>query len=1278
MSSDNKGATSDYHKFLKFNKDENQDIFKLNADKKLVWYNPDPKEKDNYACGEVISESGDDIVVKSEAGDERKLGKGQHFPRNPAKFDGVEDMAELGYLNEPGVLHNLRTRYNLDRIYTYSGLFLVAVNPYKRFPIYTPEIVEIYKGKRRNEVAPHIFAISDGAYRAMLNDRQNQSLLITGESGAGKTENTKKVIQYLAAVAGRTSGGTLEQQILQANPILEAFGNAKTTRNNNSSRFGKFIEIQFNAAGFISGASIISYLLEKSRVVQQADQERNYHIFYQLISGTTPDEKKAFYLQNPENFNYLNQSGCFDIPGVNDSTEFKDTRKAFDIIGINKDEQSAIFKILAAILHLGNIKFDAVHGEGSQINNKDTLNTIATLLNCDAAQLERALVEPRIMAGRDLVATSLNPDKAGHSRDALSKALYGRLFLWLVRKINLVLSQERKAYFIGVLDISGFEIFQVNSFEQLCINYTNERLQQFFNNHMFKLEQDEYMAEKINWSFIDFGMDAQVTIDLIDGTPQSSPPKPPGILALLDEQTVFPNATDKTFVEKLNAQHSKGKSKAYEEPRFQKANPSFAVSHYAGQVTYEANGWLEKNRDPLQADLEATLKESKDNFVSKLFTEVLVQLPSQSTADRNRSASVSAKGPVKKGANFITVAAQHKEQLNSLMNTLKSTTPHFVRCILPNAQQRPGRLEDKIVLEQLRCNGVLEGIKISRAGFPNRIVYPEFVKRYYLLASNVPRQVEDSQKATQAIINHLKLDAESYRMGLTKIFFRAGQLAKIEEAREARIGDMIKSIQSASRGWLARRHYKQVRDNTMAAKIIQQNLRAYLDFKNWPWWKLFSKARPLLKRRNFDKEIKDKEREIGDLKTAIQSQTDSKTKLEKSLKDSETHVHDLQKQLKTEKEALQALSADKDAVDAAKRELEARVSEIEQELEDEKLNLQTVTAQKRASEEKAHDLEEELAEEQKLRAGLEKLKKKFEEELDEMRKQHELEVETISKLEKIKGELQREVEELSESAGEETKAKANLEKIKRKLETDIEELNEKLETETKEKSELLKIKKQLEADLKVVQQQLEEETAAKHAQEQQNKKLEGNLSELNSKYEQESKNRVALEKAKKALEGQLSGVSEELDTERKNKETLDKKRKALEDVLEEMKEQLAAEGGQSKNLLDVKMKQEQDLDLLRKQIEELKSQISKLEKSKNQLTIELEEANAALAAEKAARADADKARKRLEEELEQANNRLSDESKEKGSIDKAKKKVEQEIATLKATLEAEIAARNNQ
>jgi myosin heavy subunit len=505
-----------------------------------------------YKIATVVDDTDPQITVVTmvDNGEEKFFEKEEVFNMNPQKFDGVEDCAQLGYLSEPTVLHNLKLRYDAKVIYTFSGLFLVSINPYIFFPIYTDKMIELYDGKRRDEIGPHVFSIADGAYRKVTAEKQSQSILITGESGAGKTENTKKVIQYLAAIAGSGEGGkgALEQQILQANPLLEALGNAKTTKNNNSSRFGKFIKITFDDHGKISGGSIVSYLLEKSRVCARGQDERSFHIFYQMLEALAPPKKSALGLTKPQDYRYLNNSGgSYKVTHMDDTKEFEHTLQAMGVLGFTEQEQDLVIKICAAILHLGNLEFKG--DETSAITNPGILDTVGDLLRVDANHLGQAIVAPRILAGgRDLIATHLNPEKAAASRDALVKALYGRMFLWVVSKINDTLRVKPKHSFIGILDIAGFEIFKVNSFEQICINFTNERLQQFFNNHMFNLEQEEYRREKIEWQMLDFGIDSQATIDLISK-------KPKGIFILLDEEAVFPKATDKTFIEKLSKNH---------------------------------------------------------------------------------------------------------------------------------------------------------------------------------------------------------------------------------------------------------------------------------------------------------------------------------------------------------------------------------------------------------------------------------------------------------------------------------------------------------------------------------------------------------------------------------------------------------------------------------------------------------------------------------------------------------------------------------------------------
>ncbi|CAF3438189.1 unnamed protein product [Rotaria sp. Silwood1] len=554
--------------------------------KKQCWA---PDAKESFISAEITGTKGEEVTVKTDKGDSLTLKKDDIQQMNPPKFTCCDDMANLTYLNDASVLHNLRDRYGRWLIYTYSGLFCVAINPYKRLPIYTLKVVLMYRGKKRTEVPPHLYAISDNAYSNMLRDRENQSMLITGESGAGKTENTKKVIQYFALVAAASAKKeegkktmTLEDQIVSANPVLEAYGNAKTTRNNNSSRFGKFIRIHFGSSGKIAGADIEVYLLEKARVIFQQPAERTYHIFYQMCSNAFPEiHKECLIVNDPGKYHYGSQ-GVLTIDNVDDAEEMRITDEAFDILGFTPEEKMNMYKCTAAIMHFGNSQWkQRPREEQAEAEGTEECEKVAHLLCVEAAELIKGLLKPRIKVGNEYVNKGQNKDQVVNSIGALSKSIYSRMFNWLVERVNLTLDvKAKRQYFIGVLDIAGFEIFDYNGFEQLCINYTNERLQQFFNHHMFVLEQEEYKKEGIQWEFIDFGMDLQACIDLIE--------KPMGILSILEEECIVPKATDKTFVEKLYNNHL-GKHPQFGKPKPAKgkAEAHFEIHHYAGSVGNE-------------------------------------------------------------------------------------------------------------------------------------------------------------------------------------------------------------------------------------------------------------------------------------------------------------------------------------------------------------------------------------------------------------------------------------------------------------------------------------------------------------------------------------------------------------------------------------------------------------------------------------------------------------------------------------------------------------------
>ncbi|NWZ72102.1 MYH1B protein, partial [Acrocephalus arundinaceus] len=577
--------------------------------------------KESYVKSTITSRESGKVTVKTEAGETLTVKEDQIFSMNPPKYDKIEDMAMMTHLHEPAVLYNLKERYAAWMIYTYSGLFCVTVNPYKWLPVYNPEVVLAYRGKKRQEAPPHIFSISDNAYQFMLTGEW----LCLGESGAGKTVNTKRVIQYFATIAAsgdkkkeeQTSGkmqGTLEDQIISANPLLEAFGNAKTVRNDNSSRFGKFIRIHFGATGKLASADIETYLLEKSRVTFQLKAERSYHIFYQIMSNRKPELIEMLLITtNPYDYLYVSQ-GEITVPSINDQEELMATDSAIDILGFSADEKTAIYKLTGAVMHYGNLKFkQKQREEQAEPDGTEVADKAAYLMGLNSADLLKALCYPRVKVGNEYVTKGQTVQQVYNSVGALAKAVFEKMFLWMVVRINQQLdTKQPRQYFIGVLDIAGFEIFDFNSLEQLCINFTNEKLQQFFNHHMFVLEQEEYKKEGIEWEFIDFGMDLAACIELIE--------KPMGIFSILEEECMFPKATDTSFKNKLYDQHL-GKYNKFQKPKpgKGKAEAHFSLVHYAGTVDYNITGWLEKNKDPLNETVVGLYQKSSLKTLALLF-----------------------------------------------------------------------------------------------------------------------------------------------------------------------------------------------------------------------------------------------------------------------------------------------------------------------------------------------------------------------------------------------------------------------------------------------------------------------------------------------------------------------------------------------------------------------------------------------------------------------------------------------------------------------------------
>ncbi|KAF9623991.1 hypothetical protein IFM89_007689 [Coptis chinensis] len=758
----------------------------------------------NWALGKILSTTGSESVLSLPEGKTIKVNSDSVLPANPDILDGVDDLMQLSYLHEPSVLYNLQYRYNQDMIYTKAGPVLVAVNPFKEVSLYGNDYIEAYRLKSLE--SPHVYAITDTAIKEMIRDEVNQSIIISGESGAGKTETAKIAMQYLAALGG---GSGIEYEILKTNPILEAFGNAKTSRNDNSSRFGKLIEIHFSGAGKISGAKIQTFLLEKSRVVQCAEGERSYHIFYQLCAGAPSTLREKLNLKNVNEYKYLKQSSCYSIAGVDDAERFHTVTEALDIVHISKEDQDSVFAMLAAVLWLGNISFTVIDNENHvEAVSDEGLDNVSKLIGCDVVALKLALSTRKMRVGNDNIVQKLTLSQAIDARDALAKSLYACLFEWLVEQINLSLEvgKRRTGRSISILDIYGFESFDRNSFEQFCINYANERLQQHFNRHLFKLEQEEYIQDGIDWAKVDFE-DNQDCLNLFER-------KPLGLLSLLDEESTFPNGSDLTFANKLK-QHLNSN------PCFRgERDKAFSVFHYAGEVTYDTTGFLEKNRDLLHLDSIQLLSSCKCKLPQIFASNMLIQSEKPVVGALHRSGGADSQK--------LSVAMKFKSQLFQLMQRLENTTPHFIRCIKPNSLQRPGTYEQALVLQQLRCCGVLEVVRISRSGYPTRMSHQKFARRYgFLLLESVSSQ--DPLSVSVAILHQFNILPDMYQVGYTKLFFRTGQIGVLEDTRNRTLHGILR-MQSCFRGHHARCYVRELR---RAILTLQSFVRGAKDRKEY-------------------------------------------------------------------------------------------------------------------------------------------------------------------------------------------------------------------------------------------------------------------------------------------------------------------------------------------------------------------------------------------------------------------------------------------------------------
>nr|XP_040134931.1 myosin-14 [Ictidomys tridecemlineatus] len=1115
---------------------------------------------------------------------------------------------------------------------TYSGLFCVVINPYKQLPIYTEAIVEMYRGKKRHEVPPHVYAVTEGAYRSMLQDREDQSILCTGESGAGKTENTKKVIQYLAHVASSPKGrkepgvpasastvsyGELERQLLQANPILEAFGNAKTVKNDNSSRFGKFIRINFDVAGYIVGANIETYLLEKSRAIRQAKDECSFHIFYQLLGGAGEQLKADLLLEPCSNYRFLT-NGPSSSPGQ-ERELFQETLESLRVLGFAPEEITSMLRTVSAVLQFGNVVLKSERNtDQATMPDNTAAQKLCRLLGLGVTDFSRALLTPRIKVGRDYVQKAQSKEQADFALEALAKATYERLFRWLVLRLNRALdrSPRQGASFLGILDIAGFEIFQLNSFEQLCINYTNEKLQQLFNHTMFVLEQEEYQREGIPWTFLDFGLDLQPCIDLIE-----RPANPPGLLALLDEECWFPKATDKSFVEKVAQEQ--GSHPKFQRPRHLRDQADFSVLHYAGKVDYKANEWLMKNMDPLNDNVAALLHQSTDRLTAEIWKDEhggLQQLSFLGSFPPSPPGSAGRRGsdtPLPGGGCPCASTGEAAGQGGWTVG-LGTWFEHHPAPLLS-----AGGLS----LPLPPCRPLLQfpvsGIRICRQGFPNRILFQEFRQRYEILTPNaIPKGFMDGKQACEKMIQALELDPNLYRVGQSKIFFRAGVLAQLEEERDLKVTDIIVSFQAAARGYLARRAFQRRQQQQSALRVMQRNCAAYLKLRHWQWWRLFIKVKPLLQVTRQDEVLQARAQELQKVQELQQQ----------SARELEEERTRLAEQLRAEAELCAEAEETRGRLAARKQELELVVSELEARMGEEEECSRQLQTEKKRLQQHIQELETHLEAEEGARQKLQLEKvtteaklKKFEEDLLLLEDQN-------AKLSKERRLLEERLAEFSSQAAEEEEKVKSLNKLRLKYEATIADMEDRLRKEEKGRQELEKLKRRLDGESSELQEQMVEQQQRAEELRAQLGRKEEELQAALARAEEEGGARAQLLKSLREAQAGLAEAQEDLEAERAARAKAEKQRRDLGEELEALRGELEDTLDSTNAQQELRSKREQEVTELKKALEE-ETRVHEAEVS---------ELRAELSSLQTARQEGEQKRRRLESQLQEVQGRAGD------------------------------------
>ena len=1197
-------------------------------------------------------------------------------------------MADLTYLNDACVLWNSVVRYKNQLIYTYSGLFCIAINPYIRFPIYTVRAMEIYMQKRRNECPPHIFGVAEGSYQGLMVHGRNQSILITGESGAGKTENTKKVIAYFAQIgaSGKKREGEvgLEEKIVQTNPVLEAWGNAKTVRNDNSSRFGKFIRIWFNQGGKLSGADMVVYLLEKSRLTFQAELERCYHSFYNLMSGYVPELKTKCHLSdNIYDYWWVSQ-GKTTVESIDDKEDMQFADEAYDILGFSEEEKFNVYKLTSCVMHMGNMCKDFVpvgKEEQAEVKHEQNCEKIADICGIDLEWMITYFCKPKLKVGTEWVTKGQTCPQASNSVAGIGRKMYELVFRFIVDKCNETLFDPtmKKVMYIGCLDIAGFEIFDYNGFEQICINFCNEKLQQFFNQHMFVLEQEEYIREGIDWSNVDFGMDLGPCIHMFE--------KPMGLLAILEEESLFPKATDASFAAKLH-ENLLGKCN-----NFAKASPKpdpnahFAVAHYAATVSYNLTGWLEKNKDPLNDTIVELFKNGSNALLVKIFEDH----PGQPLESKKEM------GGRKKGGGK-TVSSFYKTQLDDLMKTLYATDPSFIRCVVPNTHKKPGMVEPGLVMHQYQCNGVLAGIAICRAGFPNKIPYPEFKTRYNILAAKAVAKAKNPKSAAKCVLDAAKLETEKYRLGHTKVFFRAGILGYMEEVREDKIGAVLSWLQAQSRGKSSRMVFQKMKDSRMAVYCCQRTIRNYYIGKTWLWWELWLAIKPNLKctqfakykaefeekielaANNIDKAVRECKKvtaeherllnEKNELQLALQSGgsavqdiIDKTARIEGMRNDVQKQLDDTNKRIQGEEEAKTAIEGQSSKVRSEAERLRGEIKEMEsvlEQCEDDKL---TKDGQIRTLKEEISHQEELIAKLQKEKRTCGDSRQKTDEDIQSME-------DKCQHLNKVKAKLELSLDEVEDSLEREKKSKADVEKLKRRIEGDLKLTQEAVADLERVKSELNQTIQRKEKEISSLAAKIEDEQTlgGKHAK--QLKELAARLEDLDEELTIERQNRAKAEKNRAILSRDIEELGQKLEEAGNNTSTqieLNKKREAeLAKLKTELEESNISHEG---TLAALRQKHNNTMSELGEQIDSINKMKAKAEKDKSNMERDLQEGRAGLDEMMRERANVEKTGKLTHGLIMESNNKLDELARALNEADSSKKKLQVENQDLQRQIE---------